>query len=376
MKLVLSFLLFVITISNSVSQEFILDDSLLMDRMNRTLDLIYNFEFDEALLEIDTLENKLGDHPANHLLRSMVLYWRERPFKVETEPYLEYMKELETAIVLATPFQENENLREEGIFYIMAAYGLLADFYNSVGHRMKAVGSAKKAYNSLKEGFELKEKFPDFYFSSGVYNYYREKFPELHPFYKAFLWVFMNGDMELGLEQIKVATGKGVFMQREALIYLFHIYLRYENKPDLALPYSQVLVERFPGNYRFKCLYIESMIYNSNDSISKELLDSLINHDDQFYQLTGNLFSGLISEQQDKIEAARYYLRIALEKYEEMGRDDGHYLSLIYTGMARLAIDQDDNETARKYYKKALKTDPYVPVKNEAEKFLKIDDEG
>lgn len=376
MKLVLSFLLFVITISNSVSQEFILDDSLLMDRMNRTLDLIYNFEFDEAYLEIDTLENKLGDHPANHLLRSMVLYWRERPFKVETEPYLEYMKELETAIVLATPFQENENLREEGIFYIMAAYGLLADFYNSVGHRMKAVGSAKKAYNSLKEGFELKEKFPDFYFSSGVYNYYREKFPELHPFYKAFLWVFMNGDMELGLEQIKVATGKGVFMQREALIYLFHIYLRYENKPDLALPYSQVLVERFPGNYRFKCLYIESMIYNSTDSISKELLDSLINHDDQFYQLTGNLFSGLISEQQDKIEAARYYLRIALEKYEEMGRDDGHYLSLIYTGMARLAIDQDDNETARKYYKKALKTDPYVPVKNEAEKFLKIDDEG
>ena len=349
---------------------------MLVDRMNKAIDLIYNFEFDIAYEEIDTLENQLGDHPANHILRSMILYWRDRPFKEDTDPYLEYQKELETAIELATTFQENEDLYEEGEFYILAGYGLLTDFYNGVGQKMKAVGSAKKAYNSLKEGFVLKEKFPDFYFSSGVYNYYRVKFPELHPFYKAFLWVFVNGDMDLGLEQLKIASEEGIFTQREALIYLFHIYLRYENKPDLALPYSQTLVERFPGNTKFKCLFIESMIYNNNDSISKETLDSLIYHEDIFYQLAGNLFSGLITEKQGKFEAAKYYLRIAMEKYEEMGRDDEHYLSLIYTGMARLAIDQQDNDSARKYYKLALKTDPYVPVRSEAEGFLRKSDDG
>jgi len=376
MKFILTLFLLIIPISSSFSQEFILGDGRMIDRINRTLDLIYNFEFDEAYLEIDTLENQLGDHPANHFLRSMILYWRDRPFKDNSDPYLEYKKELETAIELAAPFQENENLREEGEFYIMAGYGLLVDLYNGVGHRMKVIGAAKRAYNSLKEGFELKEKFPDFYFSTGLYNYYREKFPELHPFYKTFLWVFVNGDMELGLEQVKVASIEGVFMQREALIYLFHIYLRYENRPDLALPYTQILIDRFPGNYRFKCLFIESMIYNKNDSISRAMINSLINHNDIFYQLAGNLFSGLISEQQNKIEAARYYLRIALEKYEEMGRDDGHYLSMIYTGMARIALDQNDVENARKYYKLALKADPFVPVKTEAEDFLQLYDEG
>ncbi len=376
MKLFLSFIVFVISISNSVSQEFILQDSALIHRMNRTIDLIYNFEFDIAYLEIDTLENQLGDHPANHLLRSMILYWRDRPFKEDSDPYIEYQNELETAIELAIPFQENEDLYEEGEFYILAGYGLLTDFYNGVGQRMKAIGSAKKAYNSLKEGFELKEKFPDFYFSSGVYNYYREKFPELHPFYKAFMWVFMNGDMELGLEQLKVASEKGIFTQREALIYLFHIYLRYENKPELALPYSRLLVDRFPGNYRFQCLFIESMIYSNSDNISGDMVDLLINHDDIFFQLAGNLFSGLISEKKEKYEAARYYFRIALEKYEKMGRDDLHYLSLIYTGMARLAIDLEDNQKARKYYKLALKTDPYVPVRSEAEKFLQKSEDG
>ncbi len=376
MKFVLSLFLLIIPISSSFSQEFILGNSQMIGRINRTLDLIYNFEFDEAYLEIDTLENQLGDHPTNHFLRSMILYWRDRPFKDNSDPYLEYKKELETAIELAVPFQENENLREEGEFYTMAGYGLLVDLYNGVGHRMKAVGAAKKAYNSLKEGFELMEKFPDFYFSTGLYNYYREKFPELHPFYKTFLWVFVNGNMELGLEQVKIASIEGVFMQREALIYLFHIYLRYENRPDLALPYTQILINRFPGNYRFKCLFIESMIYNKNDSISRAMINSLINHNDIFYQLAGNLFSGLIAEQQNKIEAARYYLRIALEKYEEMGRDDGHYLSMIYTGMARIALDQNDVENARKYYKLALKADPYVPVKTEAEDFLQFYDEG
>jgi hypothetical protein len=59
-----------------------------------------------------------------------------------------------------------------------------------------------------------------------------------------------------------------------------------------------------------------------------------------------------------------------------MGRDDLHYLSLIYTGMARLAIDQEKNEKARKYYKLALKTDPYVPVRSEAEHFLHKNDDG
>ena len=303
MKLFLSLLIFLISITNSVSQESILENSVLINRMNRTIDLIYNFEFDIAYKEIDTLENQLGDHPANHLLRSMILYWKDRPFKEDTETYLEYQKELETAIELAIPFQENEDLYEEGEFYILAGYGLLTDFYNGVGQRMKANGSAKKAYRSLKEGFELKEKFPDFYFSSGVYNYYREKFPELNPFYKAFMWVFMSGDMELGLEQLKVASEEGIFTQREALIYLFHIYLRYENKPELALPYSKILVDRFPGNYRFQCLFIESLIYNNSNNISGEMIDMLINHDDIYFQLSGNLISVLSADKQEQYEA-------------------------------------------------------------------------
>jgi tetratricopeptide (TPR) repeat protein len=241
---------------------------------------------------------------------------------------------------------------------------------------MKAIGSAKKAYNSLKAGFELKEEFPDFYFSSGVYNYYREKYPELRPFYKTFLWLFVNGDMDLGLEQLKIAAEKGVFTQREALIYLFHLYLRYENNPAIALPYTQILVDRFPGNYRFKCLYIEAMVFDQCDSIPDEMIHSLMEHENLLYQLAGNLFKGLFLEQIGDVMKSREYLEKAQEIYESMDKEYAHYLSLIYTGLARLSIKNDELEDAKKLYKKAIKSDPYVPVMEEANNFLKSNGDG
>jgi tetratricopeptide (TPR) repeat protein len=376
MKIYLSIILLVISISRLSAQEFILNNEHLVHKINQTLDLIYNFEFEEAYGKIDSMEDNLGRHPVIHFLKSMVLYWRDRPFKIDSEPYLEYQKELETAIELAIPFQDDEKLREEGEFYILAGYGLLTDLYNEVGYRMKAIGSAKKAYNSLKEGFELKEVFPDFYFSSGVYNYYREKYPELRPFYKTFMWVFMSGDMDLGLEQLKIAAEKGVFTQREALIYLFHLYLRYENNPAIALPYTRILIDRFPGNYRFKCLHIEAMVYNRCDSIPHEMIQSLIQHEDVLFQLAGNLFLGLMMEQDNDIKQSQFYLETAQELYETMDREYDHYHSLIYTGMARLALKKNELDDAKKYYKKALKSNPYVPVMEEANRFLKSNGDG
>ena len=322
------------------------------------------------------METLLGNRPAPHFLRSMILYWRDRPFKADTEPYKNYIYELETAIELATPFQDDEKLREEGEFYILAGYGLLTDFYNEADLRMKAVGSAKKAYSSLKEGFELKEKFPDFYFSTGIYNYYREKFPEIHPFYKAFLWLFVNGDMELGLEQLKIAAERGVFTQREALIYLFHLYLRYENKPQVALHYAEILIQRFPGNYSFKSLYVEALIMNQSDSVPAEMLNSLLTHEKNLYKLSGLLFSGFLAEQRNDILEAREYLDAAMSLYEDMNREYEHYLSLIYTGMARISLRENDHEDAANYYKLALKCEPYVPVKDEAEGYLNLVGDG
>ena len=375
MKGILYGIIFLISITGLSAQEPIVENQVLVDRINHTLDLIYNFEFEKAYEEIDHLERILGHHPAVHLIRSMVLYWKDRPFKADSHPYQEYIYELETAIELALPFQDDEKLHDEGEFYILAGYALLTECYDAVGSNMKAMGTARKAYHSLKEGFELKERFPDFYFPTGVYNYYREKYPELHPFYKSFLWLFVSGDTELGLEQLATASRKGVITQREALIYLFHLYLRYENKPEVALPYARTLIERFPKNDQFKCIYIEAMLYNGDTLIPEDILSSLVHHEQSIYRMSGHLFEGLISIQHDNLSRAQEDLETALQIYETMDKEYDHYLSLIYSGMARVAVKQGDRTKAKEYYKQASKVAPYIPVKVEADNYLKSQDD-
>ncbi len=372
-----SFLLVICTfqISWVMGQDPLMDDPETIKEINHAIELIYNFEFEEASLRIDTLEIKNGQHPANYLLRSMILYWRERPFVSESEPYLEYESYLNKAIKLAANYDKDERLVEEGIFYTMAGYSLLTELYSEDGSGMKVIRSAKKAYKLLKKGFDLLEKFPDFYFPTGLYNYYRVKYAELHPFYKSFLWLFVDGDLELGLSQLKTATRKGIFTQREAYIYLFHINLRYQNQPEKALPYAEYLTNRFPDNTRFKSLYLEAMVFNRSDSIPQKTIDSLLADKKDIYRLAGLLFQGLSYELKGLYKESGIYLTRALNLYQSMDREYDHYLSLIYIGKARLAIYQEDEESAKKYYKMALKLDSYVPVIEEAEGFLHSSDE-
>ena len=375
MKYHLLFIIYFLQISISSGQSPLMDDPESIDEINQTIDLIYNFEFEEASRRIDALDIKNGQHPANYLLRSMILYWRERPFASESKYYLEYEGYLNKAIEVAEGYKNNEGLVEEGLFYRMSAYSLLTDLYSEEGAGMKVLGSAKKAYKLLKKGFDLLEEFPDFYFPTGLYNYYRIKYPELHPFYKTFLWLFVNGDMELGLSQLVTATEKGIFTQREAYIYLFHIYLRYQNEPEKALPYVEYLTKKFPGNTRFKSLYVEALVFNHSDSLPQITVKTLLEDKKDIYKLAGLLFQGLFYEQKGLYKESKNYLSSAFDLYQSMDREYDHYLSLIYVGKARLAIYEGDEESAEENYELALKLDPFIPVIEEAEEFIKTKDE-
>ena len=99
-------------------------------------------------------------------------------------------------------------------------------------------------YSFMKKGFDLTEEYREFNFPVGMYNYYREKYPELHPVYKPFMFFFRNGDVSKGLRQLERSVKENVFTKPEAGMFLVHIYLYYENNPAAALKIIQQ-VKRF-----------------------------------------------------------------------------------------------------------------------------------
>lgn len=364
------FFLFVVGVLPVTAQTPLLQNREAVQAISITLDHIYNFEFREAEARIENQAHHLGVHPANFLIRALLIYWRNRPLVPGSEMYLQYEVYLNEAIELSQPFIDQESLNVEGIFYSMAGNALLAELYSEDGAGLKVISAAKRTYKYLKSGKTRMEEFSDFYFSTGLYNYYREKYPELNPFYKSFMWLFSRGDKELGIEQIKISEKKGVFTRNESSIYLYHIYLRYENNPVKALPYAQHLVKRFPKNLRFTCLLVEVLIARNDYDQAEKLLDSLIRAERPVFILAGTLFQAIICEKRDQLDEASRLLEKSLELHEELKNSDFHYLSMIYATQARVEDKKNNHKMAQDLYKKALRSDPYVPVKEEALNYL------
>ena len=370
MRKTLLILLFFIIMSDSFGQTPLLENSPLISRINHTLDLIYNFEFDAASDSIVMMRQDIGDHPGLHFLEAMIIYWRDRPLDVGSDMYSRYEGELQRTIDLAEPYLSDKALYVEGNFYKLCGYGFLTDLYSEEGGSFRVIGTARNAYKYLKKGFEMEEEFPDFHFTTGLYNYYREKYPELRPFYKSFMWLFMDGDLKKGLEYLEEAATRGIFTKREAYIYQFHIYARYENNPYLGYAPINYLANRYPRNTRFKCYKIESLF--SLDSLEGivPLIDELKNEEQEFYRLSYTLFQGMYLEQTGQLqESFKIYLE-ALAISNTMKKRYLHYESMAQAGLARVYDSWGNKDKAILHYKIALDLEPYVPVLEEANQYL------
>ncbi|MFC2124633.1 hypothetical protein ACFLU5_07455, partial [Bacteroidota bacterium] len=293
-----------------------------------------------------------------------------RPIAEGTKDYDIYVHYLTETLNFAETMMEEPDLEDEAIFYSLASAGMLAELYTEEGVSLKVLGQAKKAYHFLKMGFDRTDDFPDFYFSNGLYNYYREKYPELRPFYKSFLWLFPEGDKERGIENLKVCLNEGIFTQQMAYLYLFHIYLRYENNSNLALPFAESLYTHYPQNKRFKTIYTESLIADGQYTLAEPLAMELAEEERLFFTVPGYTFQGLITEGRKEYDNAKVNYLHALELSKKMDKSEDHIVSTIYAGLARIAIAENNEDEARRNYQLALKHDPYVPVWDEANAYL------
>jgi len=247
----------------------------------------------------------------------------------------------------------------------------MAQYYAEKGSYIRALRSARKAYLLIKRGFTKIDEYPEFYFSSGLYNYYREKYSENHPIYRPFMWFFKQGNKKLGLQQLKIATQNTLLSRVEAATYLTYIYIRYENRPELAVPFIQALTGEFPHNIYFKALYCEAMALSGDFTALEPVAYSLSSLDKAFYQIAGYLFQGLIRENQGQLIEAQKYFSQGIELCLQQERTYRNYLSLCYAGLARTQHQLDQVDIARKNYKLALKYADFERTKDEAKAYLR-----
>ncbi len=334
-------------------------------------DFIYNLQEDSALYYISLVKAELPDHPVGPLMEGIHLLWQHLPV-LEDAVFEQFLTKMEETVDRAVNMSADDEENPEALFFELAARGLMAEYYADRDEYRKALSEATKAYGLVKEGFDLTDVISEFLFTTGLYNYFREKYPQIYPIYKPFVWIFKSGDQELGLAQLDRATRETVVLKIEAHIYISYIYLRYEDTPEKAQEYLAFLVKEYPDNLYLISKYLEAFRDDVHlPNVPIQYIRKLQASERAYFKMAGNIFMGLFEEKVKNNEHEAFNLyAIGVQNGEPLTRHGEFYKSLGYLGMGRI-LSEDRPDAAAIHLERALEYAETKDVKKEARLLLR-----
>ncbi|AUD07471.1 hypothetical protein CWM47_24765 [Spirosoma pollinicola] len=347
----------------------VLTDPVAQQTILKTLDDIYNLEFANAEVQIRQLQTQFPQHPIGPILRATELELQYLPLHENKAATAQFIQSVEQGLSLAKKMLDKDADDPEAVFFALTAHSYLASLYNNKSESLKAVGESKKAYNYLREGMVLIGKNPDFYFTTGLYNYYIERYPMDHSIVKPFMLFFEDGDMALGLKQMDIAAKKGIFMRPAANYYLAHILLKHEMSPGRAVVYAKYLADKYPRNPLFGMINAEALLLAGRYAEARPYVQRLKQMPNKLVPMAVNTFTGMLAEYADKDdkEAAEAYELALRQPFNDPYTKEYH--AFAYAGLARIAARANDRNRARMNYKKALAVGQYKALIREAKAY-------
>jgi tetratricopeptide (TPR) repeat protein len=340
--------------------------------VKRAGNYFYNMQPDSASMVIELVREILPNHPIVPMLEALNIAWTEMPLSTNSKKLELHMAALERVIEKSQLLQEAYEDHPEGVFFETSARGIKSELYAREGSYLKSMSEARRMYSLMKKGFYLVEEHSEFLFMTGLYNYFREKYPERHPIYKPFMWVFRSGNVELGLQQMDSATEVGVLTKIEAHLYIAYVYLRYEENTEKAKLYLENLVSEYPNNSFFKSKMIECYVTNNEFEIALPLINELSRKEDNYYKMCGEVFYGMYLEMEKlSLDQAQFFYEKSLLTGKNYTIKGLYFKSLAYIGLGRIYQKRNNSILARDFYEKAIELNESDAVTNEAIQRLK-----
>lgn len=347
----------------------ILTDPAAQQSVARALDHIYNYEFSEAAPYIRQIQTKYPQSPIVPVLRALTLQWQYLPISDSRTVTNQYVQQVDAAIKGVERMIDRNDEDPEAVFLGLTAHGYMAMKHNFDNESMKAVSESRKAYVYMKDGFKLMDKNVEFYFSTGLYNYYVERYPIDHPVVKPFMVFFKGGDIALGLRQMEVSARRALFTRPEANFYLAHIYVKHETNFPKAVEHLDFLVDRYPNNPIFLLRYVEALLLTGRYAEAERLLQRLKTMQHKLLPAAINTFEGMLAEKADKndTQAAKFYQAALKQPVNIAYTQEEH--SLAWAGLARIAARAGNRSQAKTHYKTMLDKAEYKFLIREAKAF-------
>jgi len=322
---------------------------------------MYNFEFERSMSHFRYLRNEYGWHPLPYFLMGLNYWWRILP-NFNNEAYDKtFYAYMDTSKVLAKRLYKDYD-RIEGAFMLAATYAFEGRLLSERKEWTKSTVAGKNALNYLEECRGNGDLSPELLFGDALFNYYAEWVPENYPFLKPVMAIFPEGDKEKGIEQLKEVARNAFYTRTEAQYYLMRISYYEENDIKASLQLADYLHETFPNNAYFHRFYTrllyQSGKYKDATRESKSMLNRIDSAFAGYEYNSGRyacFFLGHINEMQKNFEEAKQYFEWAIEYGEAAGATDMGYYIYAVLHLGRIAEEEEDEASAKTYYKKVRK---------------------
>lgn len=334
----------------------LLNDSTSLKLIKKGIDYVYNFQFNNAEKVSSELKELYPEHPIIYLFKGMIIYWENYPLITTSAERESFEANMRKCIELCDK-NRNNSVEAEILLVNLCARGLLLLFYTDNELSFEVFPIASSTYQCIRRAFAFTTFYSDFYFFTGVYNYYREAYPEAHPVYKTLAFLFPKGSKVKGLEDLQIVAKNSIVLKAESYSFLTEIFLSFENNFPKATFYSKSLHSLYPDNPEYLGTYIKNLLLiKKYDEAENEIKSSNAYLKNPFFQGQVSIFKGILQEKKyhDIRQAKQLYLKGIrdISPYRSFGNE---YAAYAYFGLSRISRANGDMDAEKTYHKLALK---------------------
>jgi hypothetical protein len=263
-----------------VPQQRVVTHTAMVEQEQRTLDLIYNMEFDAALHAAQHLIDLAPAHPAGYFYRAAT-YWQQRLIAYDPPQRATLLRQFQESAQRARTMAESlpDAQVAEAAFYLGAVYGMQARMHFVEQQYIRALLAAKQASTYLQQCVTHAPDWYDAYAGLGTYQYVLSRVPGV---WRSIVQQFIGipGDRARGLQALEQARTAGRLSVPEAGSLLAKIYvLPGEEQYGKAYGILTNLVQRYPHNsdyrYRLALVCAHLGLWEYARQASQQLLDDI-----------------------------------------------------------------------------------------------------
>jgi hypothetical protein len=333
----------------------ILKDTASLSLLKKGVDYIYNYQFNEAGDVYRKISLAYPDHPIVYLFKGVTEYWENYPLLPYSPACISFEETMKGCIELCEK-KHNPEDEPEYLLADLCARGMLLLFYNANDLSIDVIHMIGPTYLLVRRSFDFTSYFPDFLYFTGLYNYYREAFPDAYPIYKPLALLFPKGDKEKGLTELQTAALTAIELKAESYSLLSYISTGFENNYRKAVYYSKSLHDLYPENLQYMADYIKGMLLiKQYDEAEKLISTSKETKTNPFYQAQVSIFNGILQEKKyHNNQLAQEFYTKGVKDITLFGVYGNEFEAYGYFGLSRISQAEGDKNSMKAFRKKAL----------------------